>query len=57
MFSKANLLLALVTSSLYGQSVGFWPFSVFAESDGSNLSDPDLDTGVKQIAIIGMQFF
>jgi len=50
MHLRNNIVLALLTSALYGQSLGFWPFSAFAESYHSSYEEP----GVNKVAIIGM---
>lgn len=51
MFAGWNLVLTLLIASLIGQSHGFWPFTVSAETDAPDTVYPD--AGAKRIAIIG----
>jgi len=51
---RSNLVLVIVTSALCGQSLGFWPFSVFAESGHA---PANAEAQVNKVAIIGMLLF
>ena len=50
-----NVVILVIFSSLCRHSAGFWPFQVFAETDGpESAASVEGEGGAKRIAIIGM---
>jgi len=52
MHSGWNLTFVCILTALCGQSLGFWPFHIFAASKSPEFSSSKTD--IKRIAIIGM---
>jgi hypothetical protein len=55
MWTRLNVLIVFALSSLYGQSLGFWPFDFVAAQ--RSLHTDKSDGSAKRIAIIGVSNF